>query len=32
LSAQAKLAEPLRITNYAYNGDGGASCDSRRMA
>jgi len=22
----AKLAEPLRITTYAYNGDGGASC------
>jgi len=22
----AKLAEPLRITSYVYNGDGGASC------
>ncbi len=23
---QAKVAEPLRITSYVYNGDGGASC------
>ena len=26
---KTRVAEPLRITNYAYNGDGGAQCGSK---